>query len=131
MSYRKDKLKYIVALLIFISCGKQETPRGNFLDAETQQSEERKIVEDRIILDFEKEMEELDIFSFYNVVETDNNFVIPQNQNLVVSVLDKSSLALENTITIKKGRGPVRWNISWILMQLLILLQLLNEANPK
>ncbi len=94
-----------VAFFALLSCQKtqEESP---FLDIKIQEIEKRIFQSKNLNLEFEKDLEELGILSFTTFSEINDHIVVVENSELVVRYLDKESLTVKKTFSIKKGRGP-------------------------
>jgi len=100
------KKAFLVLLVLgfFISCkNKEEKP--HFLDMKIQELDSRSFSEEKLTLEFEKDLEDLDIFNYKNIVELDSSFLLAEKSSELF-FLDKTTLKLSNSFKIKEGRGP-------------------------
>tara|TARA_R110002050_G_scaffold78044_3_gene166603 strand:+ start:4836 stop:5879 length:1044 start_codon:yes stop_codon:yes gene_type:complete len=106
----KNSIVSILFLLLIVSCSKQEAQQElkpvNFLDAEVQEVKKREFAGSELKLEFEKDLEELGIYSLPSFVETEDNFVLVDNSELVIKHLNKTDLTTISSFKIQKGRGP-------------------------
>ena len=102
----KNSIVSILFLLLIVSCSKQELKPVNFLDVEEQEVKKREFSSNELKLEFEKDLEELGIYSFPSFVETKDKFVLVDNSELVIKHLNKTDLTTISSFKIQKGRGP-------------------------
>lgn len=100
--------KIIIAfpfLMIMLSCKDKSVP-PHFLDVEEQIVKERTFAETELKLVFEKELEEIGIYTSATIAETEGNLVVVENKALTIRHLSKSDLTVKQSFRIQEGRGP-------------------------
>jgi len=101
---KKAFLVFLV-LGLFISC-QSEKEQAHFLNVKIQESESRSFSQEKLTLEFERDLETLGIYTFATFAETKDHFIVVENEELVIRYLNKSDLTVQKTFKIEQGRGP-------------------------
>ncbi|OAN62089.1 hypothetical protein A8B79_03875 [Balneola sp. EhC07] len=101
------KKAFLVLLVLgqFISCQSRKE-QSHFLDTKVQHMEQRNLVSGELNLEFEKDLDDVDIFNYKNIVELDSSFLLAKKESSELVFLDKTTLNLNKSFRIKEGRGP-------------------------
>lgn len=102
---RQISIAILLILISLIGC-EEKKDKELFLSTEVQDAIQRNIIKNALTLELERDLQELEIFDYYQIKEIKEQFVLHQPKVLEVNYLNKDSLKIEKSLTITSGRGP-------------------------